>query len=73
MLYRLCFEGKNLADSEKEVLKESMKFSTVRSQVSDFFLAFMSPRNIRNEQCLETLGDTIKSMFNDIQNAPQSE
>jgi hypothetical protein len=49
MLYRLCFEGKNLADSEKEVLKESMKFSTVRSQVSDFFLAFMSPRNIRNE------------------------
>jgi hypothetical protein len=66
MLYRLCFESTDLSESEKQVLKESMTQLTVRIQVSDFFLAFMSPRNIRSESCLETIGEVINHMFDCI-------
>ena len=63
LLCQLCFEGKDLSQSEKDVLKESMSLATVRSQTSEFFLSFMSPRNIHNEACLATIGLAIESMF----------
>lgn len=66
MLCKLCFEGTDLTEKEKSVLNESMSMPVVRNQTTDFFLAFMSPRNIHNEKCLETIGQAVASLFDCI-------
>lgn len=60
LIYKLVIENRPLSQKEMDYVKMHIEKPNIRSQFSDFLMAFTSPRSIRDEKCLEMLGDIIK-------------
>ena len=66
LVYKLVIENRALSLKEMDYVKLHIEKPTIRSNFGDFLMAFTSPRNIRDEKCLEMLGDIIKIVIDSI-------
>lgn len=59
LICSLVLESRQLYPKELEFVKMHIEKPAIRQQFSEFLNAFQTPRNVRNEKCLETLGEII--------------
>lgn len=67
LIYKLVIENRPLTAREMDFIKTHIEKPSIRQQFSEFLQAFSSPRSIRDEKCLEMLGEVIKVVIDLLQ------
>lgn len=66
LIFALTVDSRLLTDKDFEFVKTHIEKFVIRAQLSDFLMSFTSPRNVREEKCLEMLGEIIKIVIDVI-------
>jgi len=63
LIYQLVVESRLMSISELDFALDHLQQSQIRQSLSEFMQAFTSPRNVRDEKCLEMFGEIIRAVI----------
>lgn len=73
LICKLVLESRQLSSRELDFVKGHVEKSYIRQMMAEFLQAFTSPRNVREEKCLEMLGEIIKIIIDILQEEKDSQ